>query len=326
MRASWPGSRPRSSSAFMRRSRSPSMADQSNLSEIRREKKPTCRKYMSRSRPAFWLPERMAISISLPCPRMSSSVSSSRSMFSSAMRSSSMFWMRGSSGPSAFLSPSPSASRSRKYRLNRRSKVGWSRYSLIRVAASVALNVSRSDSPTSALAASASSASEGEMRISARRRSPMNSRMRWSIRFAVGAPSRPTFGPSFREHLVQRALDALEVLLVLDQHRQGRLDDAGIELPRVEDHQRARPVERLRHRRQLAQIHRADLLDRGDDGAGELLGDLGHLQADDLQLVGRRREIDEEVQAPPLEAVRELARVVRGEHDERDVLGPHGSK
>src|SRR5262252_1002449 len=294
----------------MRRSRSPSMADQSNLSEIRREKKPTCRKYMSRSRPAFWPPERMAISISLPWPRMSSSVSSSRSMFSSAMRSSSMFWMRGSSGPSAFLSPSPSASRSRKYRLNRRSKVGWSRYSLIRVAASVALNVSRSARPTSALAASASRASEGEMRISARRRSPMNSRIRWSRVL-------------LREDLVERALDALEVLLVLDQHRQGRLDDAGIELARVQDHERARPVERLRDRRELAEVHGADLLHRGDDGPGQLLRNLGHLQPNDLQLVGRRREIDEEVQAPALETVRELARVVRGEDDERDVVGPH---
>jgi len=53
------------------------------------------------------------------------------------------------------------------------SNVGWSRNSLISVAASVDLNASRSASPTSALAASASSASEGETRISARRRSPM---------------------------------------------------------------------------------------------------------------------------------------------------------
>src|SRR5437667_3442168 len=235
-----------------------------------------------------------------------------------------MSFTRGSSGPGAFLRHSPSASRSRKYRLKSRSKVGWSRYSLIRVAASVALNVSRSPRPTSALAASASSASEGEMRISARRRSPMNSRIRWSIRCAVGAPLRPTFGPSFREHFVQRALDALEVLFVLDEHRQGRLDDTGIELPRVQDHERARPVERLRDRGQLAQIHRADFLDGSDDGPGELVGDLRHLEPDDLQLVRRRRKVDEEVQAPALEAVRELARVVRGEHDERDVLGPDG--
>src|SRR6266446_4600208 len=68
-----------------------------------------------------------------------------------------------------------------------RSKVARSRDSLTRVAASVALNVSRSVRPTSALAASASSASEGEMRSSARRRSPMNSNILSSILFAVGA-------------------------------------------------------------------------------------------------------------------------------------------
>src|SRR2546422_3211573 len=163
-----------------------------------------------------------------------------------------------------------------------RSKVARSRDSLTRVAASVALNVSRSARPTSALAASASSASEGEMRISARRRSPMNSRIRWSRTL-------------LREHLVERALDALEVLFVLDEHRQGRLDDTGIELPRVQDHERARPVERLRDRGQLAQIHRADFLDGGDDGPGELVGDLRHLEPDDLQLVRRRRKVDEEV-------------------------------
>src|SRR6184192_2283902 len=54
MRASWPGSSPRASSIFMIFSRSASIADQSKRSEIRREKKPTWRKYMRRSSPAFW--------------------------------------------------------------------------------------------------------------------------------------------------------------------------------------------------------------------------------------------------------------------------------
>src|SRR2546427_2522151 len=310
----------------MIRSRSPSMADQSKRSEIRREKKPTCRKYMSRSSPAFWPPERMAISSSLPWPRMSSSVSSSSSIPPSARSSSSSSCTRGSWGPSAFLSPSPSASRSRKYRLKSRSKVGWSRNSLISVAASVDLNVSRSERPTSALAARASSASEGEMRISARRRSPMNSRIRSSIRFAVGAPSRPTLGRSLREDLVQRALHTLEILLVLDQHRQRGLEELRVQLPGVEDHERARPVERLRDRRELAEVHRANLLDGGNDRPGQMLGDFRHLQADDLQLVGRRRKVDEQMQAPAFESVGELPGVVRRQDDERDVLGPHRSE
>jgi hypothetical protein len=68
----------------------------------------------------------------------------------------------------------------------------------------------------------------------------------------------------------------------------------------------------------------ADLLDGGGDGAGELFGDIRHLQPDDLQLVGRRGKIDEEVQTAALEPIGELAGVVRGEDDERDVLGPDG--
>src|SRR5712691_10211517 len=96
MRASWPGSRPRASSIFMIFSRSASIADQSKRSEIRREKKPTWRKYIRRSSPAFWPEARMAISSSLPPPRMRSSVRSSSSIPSSASIRSSRSWTRGS--------------------------------------------------------------------------------------------------------------------------------------------------------------------------------------------------------------------------------------
>src|SRR5437016_5299220 len=125
-----------------------------------------------------------------------------------------------------------------------RSNVGSSRASLTRVAASAALNVSRSPRPVSALAASASIASEGEIRISARRRSPMNSRIRSSIYMWSWSGLRQV-----RQHLVDGPLHALEVLLVLHEHREGGLDELGIELLRVQDHQRARPVERLGDRR-----------------------------------------------------------------------------
>lgn len=62
-----------------------------------------------------------------------------------------------------------------------RSKVGRSRASFTRVAASADLKVSRVSTPISVEAESASMASLVEMRSSARRRSLMNSRMRWSI-------------------------------------------------------------------------------------------------------------------------------------------------
>src|SRR3954469_14499897 len=96
-----------------------------------------------------------------------------------------------------------------------RSNVAWSRDSFTRVDARAALNVSRSSSPISAVAPSASMASDGEMPISARRRTTMNSRMRSSTSALrdVG------------EHLVDGALHALQVLLVLHQHRQRRLHE-----------------------------------------------------------------------------------------------------
>src|SRR5215216_4507555 len=106
-----------------------------------------------------------------------------------------------------------------------RSNVAWSRASLTRVAASADLKDSRSSRPISALAPSASSASDGEMRTSARRRSPMNSRIRSS-----------TSGlRQVGEHLVERALHPLEILLILHQHRQRGFDQLGVELLGVED-------------------------------------------------------------------------------------------
>src|SRR5438445_10764825 len=126
-----------------------------------------------------------------------------------------------------------------------RSKVARSRDSLTRVAASVDLNVSRSVRPTSALAASASSASDVEIRSSARRKSPMNSRIRSSI--------------LLRQDLLERPPHAFDVLFVLHEQRQRGLDERGIELAGGEDPQPASPVDRLRDRRRLAQLRRADL-------------------------------------------------------------------
>ena len=60
-------------------------------------------------------------------------------------------------------------------------------------------------------------------------------------------------------------------------------------------------------------------MDDGDDVRGEPLGHAGNLQADDLQLLSTIREVDEEMEATPLQRVGHLARVVAREHDERDV-------
>src|SRR5215475_8678643 len=98
-----------------------------------------------------------------------------------------------------------------------RSKVSRSRASFTSVAASEDLKVSRSSRPTSLLADSASRASAVEMRSSARRRSPMNSRILSSTLLGLG------------QHLVERALHPLDVLLVLHEHGKRGLHQRGIE-------------------------------------------------------------------------------------------------
>ncbi len=55
-----------------------------------------------------------------------------------------------------------------------------------------------------------------------------------------------------------------------------------------------------------------------------MLGNFWNLQPDDLQFLGRRGEIDEEVQAASLETIRQFPRIVRGEHHEGDMLGAQG--
>src|SRR5713226_6940792 len=101
-----------------------------------------------------------------------------------------------------------------------RLNVTRSRDSLTSVVASALLNVSRSSRPISPEAARASMASLGEMRISARLRSPMNSRIRWSIFL---------FSPlQVGQDLVESARDAVEVPLGLDEHGQGGLDQLAV--------------------------------------------------------------------------------------------------
>ncbi len=60
----------------------------------------------------------------------------------------------------------------------------------------------------------------------------------------------------------------------------------------------------------------------GHHRLGQPLRDLGDFQANDRELFVGGREVDEEVEAPALEAVGELARVVGGEHHQGDLGGP----
>ena len=60
----------------------------------------------------------------------------------------------------------------------------------------------------------------------------------------------------------------------------------------------------------------------GDHVARQPLRHPGDLQAHDLELLGPLGEVDEEMEAAPLERVGHLAGVVAGEDDERHVTGP----
>src|SRR5215472_2052251 len=51
------------------------------------------------------------------------------------------------------------------------------------------------------------------------------------------------------QDLVEGALDPLQILLVLDEHGQGGLDELSIEALGVENHERAGPIEALGHGR-----------------------------------------------------------------------------
>ena len=82
---------------------------------------------------------------------------------------------------------------------------------------------------------------------------------------------------------------------------------------------------RLGDSRQLEEVGGAQLLDEADDLPGEGFGQLGGAQAQDLQLAGGVRIADPVVEAAPLERVVDLARAVRGEHDDRRRRRAHGA-
>src|SRR5579885_974493 len=188
------------------------------------------------------------------------------------------------------------------------------------VARSAARTVSRSPSPVSASARHASMLSASETRTPLRRR-----------RFENSTTFASTPDPLVEEVLVARRLRALElrplqlhvrlelllrladVPLVLEDRRERVGDELVIEALDVEQHERARPVERLADARHLLQIELADALHDRNDRGGEPLGDARHLELHDLELVRSVGEVDVEVEAPALERVRHLARVVARE-------------
>ena len=105
----------------------------------------------------------------------------------------------------------------------------------------------------------------------------------------------------------------LDVGLVFQEHVERVLDDLVAELGRLQQHQHARPVDGLAHRRQLLQIQRADLVDEADHLLAQRLRDAGHAAFDDALLQLLLGEADMQMQAAPLQRVAEIALAVGGQ-------------
>src|SRR3569623_1136922 len=118
--------------------------------------------------------------------------------------------------------------------------------------------------------------------------------------------------------LRRRAGDLREVVLVLQEHAERRLDRLRRQHDRTERDERVAPVERLRDARQLEQVTRAQPLDERDDLAAQLLRHLRRARREDRELAFRARIVDPVIQTAPLDRVVDLAGPVRRHaHDRR---------
>src|SRR5215469_10149053 len=118
-------------------------------------------------------------------------------------------------------------------------------------------------------------------------------------------------GPSARRGELGRGL--LDVRLMLQQDVQRVDDELAADLLGAQQVQCLGPVEGFRNRRLLLQLQLPQGAHHAGDLAGQCLADTWYPAEHDLLLALHRRVIDVQVQAPPLERLRQLARVIRGE-------------
>jgi hypothetical protein len=103
---------------------------------------------------------------------------------------------------------------------------------------------------------------------------------------------------------------------VLDDHAHRLAEDVAVDVVGAEQQQRAGPIDRLGDARRLLQVELADLVDDLDELAGDRVRQLRSVEADDLQLMLELGVVEPEIQAPPLQRLGQLARVVaREQHD-----------
>src|SRR5215213_1977838 len=106
---------------------------------------------------------------------------------------------------------------------------------------------------------------------------------------------------------------------------QGRLDEFLVELFRAEGDERLGPVEGLGYARWFVEIHRAHLLRRSGDLAGQPLLSVGAPEAYDLDLPLEAGMLDVVVEAAAFEGVVDLTGAVGGQDSHRRTFGPDGA-
>src|ERR687897_1045981 len=112
-----------------------------------------------------------------------------------------------------------------------------------------------------------------------------------------------------------------DVALVLEEDVCGAGGGGGVDLLDAEQKQRARPVERLRHRGRLLQLELADRADDARHLVGQVVGDARHLGQHDLALAVEVGVVDVQEQAAPLEGLGQLTGVVGCEEHQGDLVG-----
>ena len=111
--------------------------------------------------------------------------------------------------------------------------------------------------------------------------------------------------------------DQVDVGAVLDDDRHRLLEGLAVDVLGAHQQQRPRPVDRLGDRGRLLQVERPHHPHHLDQPPGQRLRELRRVQADDLHLALQLRVVEPEVEAASLQRLGQLARVVRGEDDDR---------
>ena len=111
--------------------------------------------------------------------------------------------------------------------------------------------------------------------------------------------------------------DEVDVGPVLDDDRHRLGEGLVVDVVGPHQQQGPRPVDRLGDRGRLLEVEPANHPHHLDQAAGERLGEVGGVELDDLHLALELGIVEPEVEAAALQRLGQLARVVRGEDDDR---------